>query len=192
MGNSNLCLFSAYFVALLTGCSVGSDSPINPDPNRGDSSSNSNNSGAGPSSGSGSGAGSGFESGSRLKVASYAGEDGSQLPYGLFDSEIEQPCSVFTIGDDYRCLPQTIVAPVGWTSATCASTMVTLSTGGCASPVTVVSPVRVFTLAAGGSTYYVGTSNNCVAVAVPAEQNLCVFQNQLDPSDFVAMELVVE
>ena len=179
MGNSNLCLFSAYFVALLTGCSVGSDSPINPDPNRGDSSSNSNNSGAGPSSGSGSGAGSGFES-------------GSQLPYGLFDSEIEQPCSVFTIGDDYRCLPQTIVAPVGWTSATCASTMVTLSTGGCASPVTVVSPVRVFTLAAGGSTYYVGTSNNCVAVAVPAEQNLCVFQNQLDPSDFVAMELVVE
>ena len=63
MGNSNLCLFSAYFVALLTGCSVGSDSPINPDPNRGDSSSNSNNSGAGPSSGSGSGAGSGTGSG---------------------------------------------------------------------------------------------------------------------------------
>ncbi len=50
--------------------------------------------------------GGGYESGSRLKVRTLIGEDGSRQPAGWYDTQLETECSWRTASDGQtRCLP---------------------------------------------------------------------------------------
>lgn len=92
------------------------DTEIGPDPDT--TTSSSGNSMGGDGAGAAS-PGGGFESGSRLKLRTLVGTDGSRSPAGWYDSQLEVDCSFGVASDgSTRCLPAS--APtIYFTNSTC-------------------------------------------------------------------------
>jgi len=75
------------------------------------------------------------KNGSRLRVRAYVGDDGSQMPAGLFDKMRNEPCG-YQLADDgvTRCLPTSYAYFEYFSDAACTVGLVRTTSSSCGTP----------------------------------------------------------
>jgi hypothetical protein len=141
------------------------------------------------------------QSGTRLKVQSYVGSDGSSLVAGMYDSQLQTQCSFGLASDGTtRCLPSAgYPASVGsyFADSGCSKELAWLPQTGCTP-----SYARSYSETCGGQvqtifsvsgafsgTPYTGTPSACVSSAIPTGDSLYSIGAELPPSTFVQATL---
>jgi hypothetical protein len=186
-------------VLVCVACSAGTD--IAPDPSSSNTTSTggaggdgASNEGGATSTG-GTSQGSDYENGSRLKKRFIVGTDGSRAPAGLYDSQLEVPCSWQRMQDGTtRCLPVVASPTMYFADAACTQRIAgaACSLSGeyvlAPSPVCPFGSVDVYPLmgpVSAPSLVYAFAGNTCQSLTPPA-LNWYAVGTALAPDNFVA------
>lgn len=154
-----------------------------------------------------------YTAGSRLKVRSLVGTDGSRQQVGLWDSQRNEACGFVLASDGrMRCLPfgEAVTSVYYFTDASC-STPAFLVSSVCSAPkygivyrptnaCNISSPwsytVQTVSVSASGTTYYTqyGAGAACTQQQLAADGGVSVYQTgtTIDPGTFVAADYVIE
>jgi hypothetical protein len=145
-----------------------------------------------------------FESGTRIKAQTYVGSDGSRAPGGMYDSQLDTPCSYMEAADgSIRCLPTAVVAGVWFKESTCMQPIVYVSAGcsvgayaytlanGCDGGRRIYPVNQQFTAA----TVYVKSGVSCLSTPPPTQSGggkMYDLFAEMAPASFVEATVVTE
>lgn len=136
------------------------------------------------------------QSGSRIKVKFYAGDDGSKAFLGLYDSQRQEDCT-FSLASDgtTRCLPGGLTTGSYFADSACTTKLALSFTTSCTTPkyatVTSVScpsgGAQIFQLGAPFTgTAYGSTGTSCVVTTIPGTFLLYSIGSEVPPGSFVS------